>query len=101
MAKLVKKALRKLPEKAAPEESIQAVPISAGLLARQVVSREAQRLLQGNPAPLPATDVAPDYFILYEPLSWVERRRHKARCLVVRILSANDAAAQYSIPVEL
>jgi hypothetical protein len=104
MAELVTQALRDLSERAEATSLTRAVAISRGLLARQVISPEAQQMVVGeNPGwddDDPDDEVAPDYFIFYEPFSWTDRLRYKARHHVIRILSSTDAGEQYSIEAE-
>jgi hypothetical protein len=96
MARRVQSALRQLPHEASPPLT-QVPPGDPNLLARYVPNPEA-RSKRRNPGPAeePAEELAPDYVIVYEPFrSWMERRRRKTRCLVVRILSAEEAGGKY------
>jgi hypothetical protein len=97
MAEVVKQALRELQDKAGADNLTEAVPVSPGLLVRQVISPEVQAIIMGNPGFEDSADeVAPDYFVFYEPFSLRDRIRYRARQHVIRILSSNDIVEQFS-----
>jgi hypothetical protein len=104
MAKRVREELKNLPETTTADGLTQPVPTMPGYLARRVISKEAEEAEDAWKAPPlkePSTAVAPDYAIIYKPLSWKGQQEFGARRLVRYIMSGNDAATRLTVQFPL
>jgi hypothetical protein len=101
MAQRVRAELKNLPETVTADGLTQPVPTMPGYLARRVISEEAENALKDPPPREPATAVAPDYAIIYKPLSWKGQQEFDARRLVRYIMSSNDAVTRLTVQFPL